>query len=98
MSQVTLELNATSVAIVPLVVFISGFVASLLLERGKNTFGKRTGFYIGFVMALAGCLWIKLGSPINVDYTSRQIYGVAILIGRLCSAVANLINIYERKL
>ena len=82
-SQVTLELHATSVATVPLVIFISGFVSSLVLERGKNIIGKRTAYYAGSLMAAVGCLWIKLGSPLSEDFTSRQIYGIAILIGEI---------------
>jgi hypothetical protein len=79
---VTLELHATSVATVPLVIYVSGFVASLMLERGKFILGKRDSFYAGSMMALAGCLWIYFASPLSVDYTTRQIYGVAVLIGK----------------
>jgi hypothetical protein len=80
---VTLSLPATSVATVPLVIYISGFVASLVLERGKFVFRKRDSFYAGSLMALVGCLWIHFGSPLNEDYTMKQIYGVAILIGKV---------------
>ena len=75
-------------ATVPLVIFISGFVASVVLERGKNIFGKRTAYDAGSLLAAVGCLWIKLGPPLNEDFTSRQIYGIAILIGKLnCNLV-----------
>ena len=68
-------------ATVPLVSYIAGFVASVALERGKFVFGKRLAFYGGAILSVAGCLWIHLASPEDDNYTTRQIYGVAILIG-----------------
>ena len=79
--QITLNLAATSVATVPLVTYISGFVASVVLERGKFIFKKRDAFYAGSLMALIGCIWVHFGSPMDDNYTTKQIYGVAILIG-----------------
>ena len=77
----TLNLEATSVATVPLVVYISGFVASLVLERGKFIFRKRDAFYAGSIMGLMGCIWVYFGSSSDVDFTTKQIYGIAVLIG-----------------
>ena len=79
--QITLSLPATSVATVPLVTYISGFVASLILERGKFVFRKRDAFYAGSLLALAGCIWVHFGSPMDENFTTKQIYGVAILFG-----------------
>ena len=77
----TLKLQATSVATVPLVTYISGFVASLVLERGKFIFRKRDAFYAGSIMGLIGCIWVYFGSPLDEEYTTKQIYGVAVLMG-----------------
>jgi len=79
---VTLKLQATSVATVPLVTYISGFIASLVLERGKFIFRKRDAFYAGSIMGLIGCIWVHFGSPLDEDYTTKQIYGVAVLMGK----------------
>ena len=87
----TLNLEATSVATVPLVVYISGFVASLVLERGKFIFRKRDAFYAGSIMGLMGCIWVHFGSSSDADFTTKQIYGIAVLIGNYYLMQINLI-------
>ena len=82
----TLQLHATSVATVPLVMYISGFVASLVLERTKFVIGRKVTFPIGCLIGMAGCLWVLLGcrfsdcSP-DSNYSAQQIYGIAVLLG-----------------
>ncbi len=59
--QVTMQLPATSVATVPLVMFISGFGTSLILERTKFVMGRKISFPIGCLLGIAGCMWIYFG-------------------------------------
>ena len=82
----TLQLQATSVATVPLVMYISGFVASLVLERTKFIVGRKISFPIGCILGMTGCLWIYLGCsfsscPPDSNYSEQQIYGIAVLLG-----------------
>jgi hypothetical protein len=53
-------------------------IKNIILAPGLR---KRDAFYAGSLMGLIGCIWVHLGSPIDEDYTTKQIYGVAILIG-----------------
>jgi hypothetical protein len=81
-----MQLHATSVATVPLVMFISGFVASLTLERTKFIVGRKITFPIGCLLGVAGCMWIFFGCeyadcPPDSNYSEKQIYGVAVLMG-----------------
>jgi hypothetical protein len=51
------------------VTYISGFVASVVLERGKFVFRKRDAFYAGSLMALAGGNLIKLFFSVFYEFS-----------------------------
>ncbi len=73
----TLQLHATSVATVPLVMYISGLVTSLVLERIKFVVGRKISFPVGCIIGMTGCLWIYFGckfsdcSP-DSNYSAQQ--------------------------
>jgi len=79
--QETIKLEATSVAIIPLIMFVSGFVVSWLNKAITKVIGRKMAFALGCVIALAGCLWVHFGPIDDPSYTTYQIYPVAVLIG-----------------
>lgn len=77
--QITLQMPATSVATVPLVMFISGFATSLLMKPINKRIGRKATFGAGCLIGMAACTWVKFGLE---DASSRNyIYGVAVIVG-----------------
>ncbi|XP_072396360.1 major facilitator superfamily domain-containing protein 12-like isoform X2 [Diabrotica undecimpunctata] len=75
----TLDSAASSLALVPLVMFIGSFVASLFIEWINRHLGRKLTYILGTIFGLVGCIWIKFGYGEN--YINYCIYAVAILIG-----------------
>lgn len=74
----TVKLDKDSIAIIPLVVYVSGFVTSLLMRYVNKAAGRKITYFIGILFALGSCAWfwfLKSGSG------SKQVYGAAILSG-----------------
>ncbi len=63
--QITLRLHAQYVAIIPLVMFIFGFLTSIVMKSVNNKIGRKTTFIIGCAVGLAGCIWINFGCSID---------------------------------
>ncbi|KAK3924979.1 Major facilitator superfamily domain-containing protein 12 [Frankliniella fusca] len=72
-------LSAESLAIVPLVMFISSFSTSFLTRTMNKHLGRRFAFIIGSALGAGGCVWVWLGA--GKIYTTYEVYGVAILLG-----------------
>ncbi|XP_052073197.1 major facilitator superfamily domain-containing protein 12-like isoform X2 [Mytilus californianus] len=73
----TLHMEKDNVAVIPLVVYISGFFMSLLMKPINTKIGKKAIYFVGIIFGVAGCTWIHFLE----SSTSTQAYGVAILVG-----------------
>jgi hypothetical protein len=63
--QVTLRLPATSIAKVPLVMFLSGLLTSIVLERTKYLASRKVIFPIGSFIGIVACAWIYFGCQVS---------------------------------
>ncbi|XP_012277990.1 major facilitator superfamily domain-containing protein 12 [Orussus abietinus] len=75
----TLHMAATSLAVIPLTIFLSSFMTSLIIERLNTRLGRKISYFIGVVVALCACVCIWLGQ--GSAYVTYEIYLVAILLG-----------------
>ncbi|KAB0801069.1 hypothetical protein PPYR_05423 [Photinus pyralis] len=67
-----------SIAIVPLVSFLSSFAMSIILKWRPKQMNDKMIYIVGSIFSLIACAWIALA--INSDL-GRQIYGIACFIG-----------------
>lgn len=79
--QVTLQLPQTYVAVIPLVMYISGLGTSIAMKWVNRVVGRKLTFILGCLVGVMGCIWIKVGCQMNSDGTGFEIYGVAVVIG-----------------
>ena len=79
--QITLKLEAYSVATVPLVMFLFGFITSMLMKKVNKKIGRKFTYMAGCAIGIAGCVWVLTGSKDSESYTAYQIYAVAAVIG-----------------
>ncbi|CAG0892768.1 unnamed protein product [Darwinula stevensoni] len=83
--QITLHMPAESVAIIPLVIFLSGFFSTFLIERSNEALGRVVTFTIGGVLGMTASVWVSLGvASENFQY---QVYTIAVLYGYSTTAV-----------
>ena len=68
-------------AVIPLAIFVCGFVASLSMKFLNMKFGRVGTFCLGAVLGAAACLWIKVGCKMGTASALYEIYGVAALVG-----------------
>lgn len=73
----TLELPKDSVAIFPLVVYVSGFVASIAMRLVNSRLGRKATYALGLALGIGACAWIYF---LNHD-NAKQVYGAVILLG-----------------
>lgn len=71
----TLQLNKDYVALIPLVIYISGFVSSLIIKPLNRFLGRKMAFFLSAVLVLGACDWILVGD------VGKQVFGIAILLG-----------------
>ncbi|XP_030832400.1 major facilitator superfamily domain-containing protein 12-like isoform X2 [Strongylocentrotus purpuratus] len=71
----TLNLNKNSVALVPLVVYISGFLSTLVAKPINKKAGRKMTYLIGAVVYIGSCVWMAIPN------IGLQVYGAAILLG-----------------
>ncbi|KAL0124443.1 hypothetical protein PUN28_006346 [Cardiocondyla obscurior] len=75
----SLNMPATSLAYIPLAMYLSSFLTSLVIERLNTKWGRKIAYSVGALFAVSGCTWIQFG---NGDiYIKYQIYAVAVLLG-----------------
>lgn len=77
----TLHMAATSLAIIPLIMYLSSFKASLIIKYLNNKFGRKIAFTIGVILALFACAAIKFGH--GHFFVSYGIYPVSLVLGEL---------------
>lgn len=75
----SLKMPATSLAYIPLTIYISSFLMSLIIERLNTKWGRKTAYSIGAFFAICACVWIKFGN--DDTYIKYEIYAVAVLLG-----------------
>ncbi|XP_044256673.1 major facilitator superfamily domain-containing protein 12-like isoform X1 [Tribolium madens] len=75
----TLDMAASALALIPLIMFIGSFITSMTIEKLNRCLGRKLSYILGVIMGVAACIWIKCGS--NDELKSSQIYIIAVLIG-----------------
>lgn len=66
------------IATVPLVSFISSFLASMAMKY-SNRIGHRMSYLLGSIISICGCAWVALAAPATAS--SLRLYGIAMLFG-----------------
>jgi len=79
--EVSLQLRPDSVAIVPLVMFLSGFCTSTSLKTLIRIFGQRGVLVITCLIGLTGSVWVGIGNLNSNGFRDKWIYVVAALFG-----------------
>ncbi|XP_074659678.1 major facilitator superfamily domain-containing protein 12-like [Tubulanus polymorphus] len=79
-----LDLDKAYMAIVPLVVFVSGFVTSIFMKLVNRICGRKVTYYIGLQLICGACVWFYFISLYDLE---RQIFGAAVLLGSGCSTI-----------
>ncbi|XP_067003209.2 major facilitator superfamily domain-containing protein 12 [Anabrus simplex] len=75
----SLGMGAESLAVIPLVMFISSFVMSLTIKILNKKFGRKVTYVLGALLGITACIWVKFGSGDN--FSTYEIYAVAVLLG-----------------
>lgn len=81
----TLDMSASSLALIPLIMFIGSLFTSLQLERLNRFLGRRLTFFIGSLLGFIACIWIHYEE--ENAFRSYCIYIIALLIGSCGSIV-----------
>ncbi|XP_032689557.1 major facilitator superfamily domain-containing protein 12-like isoform X1 [Odontomachus brunneus] len=77
--HVSLNMPAASLAYIPLAMFLSSFLISLIIERLNTKLGRKVAYSIGALIAICASVWIQFG---NGDmYIKYEIYPVAVMLG-----------------
>lgn len=73
----SLMLPKNYIATIPLVMFVSGFVCSLVMKPLSKCVGINMSYLVGLLLVLAFAVWVLLDE--NMD--AERIYGAAVLLG-----------------
>ncbi|KAH9515254.1 Major facilitator super domain-containing protein 12 [Bulinus truncatus] len=71
-----IQLKKESIALLPLVSYVSSFVMSLVSPFINKYFGRKVSFLIAVVIGLGSCVWMYF-----IEALSYQVYGAACLLG-----------------
>ncbi|KAK3913528.1 Major facilitator superfamily domain-containing protein 12 [Frankliniella fusca] len=74
-----INLSAESLAIVPLVMYVSSFFTSFFTPIMNKHLGRKIVYSFGCVVGAAGCIWVWIGE--GKVYTTYEVYAVAVLLG-----------------
>lgn len=77
----SLNMPATSLAIIPLIMYLSSFVMSLIIERLNTKLGRKISYCFGVVLGVCACIWIQFGN--DLTYIRYQIYLVFLILGTI---------------
>lgn len=77
--HISLNMPATSLAIIPLIMYLSSFVMSLIIERLNTKLGRKISYCFGVVLGVCACIWIQFGN--DLTYIRYQIYLVFLILG-----------------
>ncbi|KAH0546158.1 major facilitator superfamily domain-containing protein 12-like [Cotesia glomerata] len=75
----TLKMPATSLAIIPLIMYLSSFKVSLIIEKINTKFGRKNSYALGVLMGICACVWIWFDQGPN--FVRLYIYPVSLLLG-----------------
>ncbi|RZC40568.1 major facilitator superfamily domain-containing protein 12-like, partial [Asbolus verrucosus] len=81
----TLDMAASALALIPLIMFIGSFITSMTIEKLNRWCGRKLSYIFGVGLGIIACIWIKLGS--GDPLKQYQIHIIAVLIGKAGSAV-----------
>lgn len=73
----SLKLSKVYIAIIPLVVFVTGFFSSLVMRPVNRILGRKLTFAFGLIFTGAACIWIWF---LN-EGSAMEVFGPAILLG-----------------
>ena len=79
--QHSLQLPAVSIAVIPLIMFISGFVVSIVNKPISKFVGRKWSMIGGCLVGVAGAVWVQFGSLTDESFTKYEIYAISVLIG-----------------
>ncbi|XP_074655672.1 major facilitator superfamily domain-containing protein 12-like [Tubulanus polymorphus] len=79
-----LKLDKVYMAIIPLMVFVSGFLTSMLMKVVNRMCGRKITYFIGLLTIYGACIWFYCISLYRLD---MQIFGAAVLLGSGCSTI-----------
>lgn len=71
--------SVENIAIVPLISFISSFIASMIFKKIDYIIGHKIEYLIGSIISIIGCFWIEYAA--KIDGPTYELYIVAILFG-----------------
>ena len=60
--QLTLMLSPTYIAIIPMVMYVSGIFIALIMKTLTKHVGKKLAFGIACLIGGAGCIWLHWGN------------------------------------
>ncbi|XP_074834664.1 major facilitator superfamily domain-containing protein 12 isoform X2 [Carettochelys insculpta] len=72
----SLRLPKKFIATIPLVMYVSGFISSLLMKPVNKWIGRNLTYFAGLLIILAFASWVVLDSQIEAE-----VYGAAVLLG-----------------
>ncbi|XP_011300736.1 major facilitator superfamily domain-containing protein 12 [Fopius arisanus] len=75
----SLSMPATSLAVIPFIMFMSSLKWSLIIEKINTKLGRKWAYLIGAIQGVAACIWIYFGH--GDFYSHYAIYPVALLLG-----------------
>lgn len=73
----TLNMQKANVAVMPLVVYVSGFFTSLVMRPINKKIGRKATYIIGIIFGVSSCAWFYF----LTSHTSQYTYGAAVLLG-----------------
>ncbi|PSN57470.1 hypothetical protein C0J52_08022 [Blattella germanica] len=75
----TISEGTELIASVPLVCYLSSFIASIGIKYLNNIYGSKMSYLCGVLISICGCIWIRYG--MIEQYLVFCIYGVAVFLG-----------------
>lgn len=72
-------ISVAHIAIIPLISFLSSFVASIAMKFMNRLFGPKMAYLFGSITSISGCLWVALAAPSNAS--SYELGMIAVLFG-----------------
>ncbi|KAG4066654.1 hypothetical protein HA402_007290 [Bradysia odoriphaga] len=81
-SETTSETGSKSVehiATIPLISFLSSFIASMAMKYSNRIFGHRVAYLLGSILCISGCVWVASAAPPTAS--SSHLYSIAVLFG-----------------
>lgn len=80
----SLNKGADSLAIMPLVMYISSFVISLAVKPLNKHLGRKISYFIGATIGIAACVWLYCDTE-DPHFKTYYIYIVVIMLGAASS-------------